>query len=115
MRRLRLSDQARQDIVSTWEYVAEDSIAAADRLVQRLVTRCKLLADTPGMGVSRDELRPGLRSVPVGNHLILYQPVDDGIAVFRIVHGARNLELLLAREVEETYRFDDDEPDDSSD
>jgi toxin ParE1/3/4 len=61
------------------------------------------------MGRLREELRPGLRSSSVGNYLILYRPIPEGIAVFRILHGARDLEALLAREPEETYRFEEEE------
>lgn len=61
------------------------------------------------MGRLRQELRPGLRSFPVGNYLILYYPIPEGIAILRIIHGARDLERLLELETEETYRFEEQE------
>ena len=35
----------------------------------------------------------GLRSFPVGNYLVFYRPLaeGDGIAVIRVLHGARDL------------------------
>jgi toxin ParE1/3/4 len=43
------------------------------------------------MGAVRDELIPNLRSFPVGNYLIFYKPLPDGIEVLRVLHGARDL------------------------
>lgn len=109
MKKARLSDQAKEDLVGIWEYIAQDNPSAADRLLQTLVQKYKLLAENPGIGRLREELRPSLRSFAVGNYLLLYRPTPEGIAVFRILHGARDLEGLLEREPEETYRFDIDE------
>jgi len=50
-----------------------------------------LLADNPGLGRARDELRPGLRSFSAGRFLIFYRPLDNGIQVVRVVHGARDI------------------------
>jgi len=35
------------------------------------------------MGISREELKPGLRSLPVGNYTICYRLIEDGIEVIR--------------------------------
>ena len=37
----------------------------------------------------------GLRSLPLGNYIIFYRPIDDGIEVVRILHGARDLPPLF--------------------
>jgi toxin ParE1/3/4 len=50
------------------------------------------LADFPRSGRQRLELRPSLRSVPVGDYLILYYPLKDGVQVERVLHGSRDLE-----------------------
>lgn len=107
MRTARLSDQAKADLVEMWEYIAQENPTAADRLLHKLVMQYKALAENPGMGRLREELRPGLRSFPVGNYLILYNPIPEGIAVFRIIHGARDLEMLLEHETDETYHFEE--------
>ena len=62
----------------------------ADRLLDRIEQVCALLATHPHAGKQRDDLAPGLRFYPVGNHLVFYVPCDDGIAVARILHGARD-------------------------
>ena len=53
------------------------------------------LARMPGMGPARDEIKPGLRSFPLGNYLIFYRKIDDGIELARVIHGARKFEELF--------------------
>ena len=47
------------------------------------------LSRTPLLGTPRDELRPGLRSVPMGSHVIYYSVIDDVIYVRRVLHRRR--------------------------
>jgi len=55
---------AEADILEIWDYIADDSLAAADRWVDRLDEQFRLLAAQPMMGRARDELAPGVRSFP---------------------------------------------------
>lgn len=67
MARYRLSEAAAADIDVLWLYVAEHgSVDTADRLIDAIMDGIRLLADHPGMGRARDELAPGLRSLPHG-------------------------------------------------
>lgn len=45
----------------------------------------------PGLGRQESKLAPNLRSFPLGNYLIFYRPIEDGIAVVRVLHGARDI------------------------
>jgi len=47
------------------------------------------------MGISRHEIMPSLRSLPVGNYLIFYLPIDDGIEIVRVLPGMRDLDALF--------------------
>ena len=49
----------------------------------------------PGMGPSRDELRPGLRCFVVSPYVVFYRPVEDTIEVLRILHGARDIGSII--------------------
>ncbi len=49
----------------------------------------------PYMGRQREELAARLRSFPVGSYVIFYRPIDDGIEVARILHGARDFPPLF--------------------
>jgi len=47
---------AEVDILEIWDYIADDSLAAADRWVDNIDAQFKLLAAQPLIGRSRDEL-----------------------------------------------------------
>jgi toxin ParE1/3/4 len=93
--RYRLTRQAEADVLEIWLYVAEDSIEAADRLVDRFTKTYEILAAQPHSGTKLDRYRPGLRCFSVGDYAIFFTPTDDGIEVYRVLHGARNFEALL--------------------
>lgn len=44
---------------------------------------------------------PALRSSPVGNYLIFYRPLPDGIEILRVLHGARDIAAILFDEADE--------------
>lgn len=95
MRRYQLTDQARDDLLSIWDYIARDNIPAADRTVDRLTERIEMLGRQPLIGEPRDEVRPGLRSFPVGNYVIYHRATDSGVVILRVLHGARDVNRLF--------------------
>lgn len=84
-----------RDAARIWAYVAQDNVAAADKLVDRFDEKLALLADSPGLGTPRPEFRHDLRSLAVGNYVIFYTTSPDGIRVARILHGARHIGRAL--------------------
>lgn len=91
-RRLVVTPLARSDLIEIGRYIARDSVAAADRLVERLDAVARLFAEHPGMGrPRRDVPRPDLRAFVVRPYIIFYRELSDGIEVVRIVHGRRNM------------------------
>ncbi|RYZ14625.1 MAG: type II toxin-antitoxin system RelE/ParE family toxin [Alphaproteobacteria bacterium] len=52
------------------------------------------LPDFPELGVSRDDIRPGLRMIVIGDYLVLYQLQPGLIEIVRVVHGHRDLGAL---------------------
>ena len=98
MGRVRRTPTSHRDYGAIWDYVAvHGSASAADRLLQLFDEKLKFLSDFPGAGTARPELRPRLRSFPVGQYLIFYRPIHGGIELVRVVHGARNLEQVFKR------------------
>lgn len=86
---------AEADVFEIWDYIADGSFEAADRWVDRLDERLRLLATQPLMGRGRDEIEPGMRSFPFGRYVILYVPIGDGIDVVRVLHGARDIDAVF--------------------
>lgn len=95
MPRLLKRPQAENDLDEIWWYIAQDNPSNADRFLDQIQERFLALADFPKMGTGRDDLKAGLRSHPVGNYLIFYLPLPDGIEVVRVLHGSRDIESLL--------------------
>lgn len=68
---------------------------AAQRVIASIWEACTLLATSPLVGRNREDLAPNLRSFPVGNYVVFYQPEPDGIIVARILSGARDIPALF--------------------
>lgn len=47
------------------------------------------------MGRSRDELRAGYRSFPVGQYLILYRVGEKAVEIMHVLHGRRDLRSII--------------------
>ncbi len=91
MSRYRFSEQSRSDLDDIWLYIASDNLIAADRFIDELVGKFQTLAEQPGIGRTRDELAQSLRSFPVGNYVIFYRAMQDGIEVVRVLSGFRDI------------------------
>lgn len=79
------------DLFDIWEYIATDSFKQADKMADEFDRVFSLMAENPEMGRARDELEEGLRSFPVGQYVIFYESVPEGIEVLRVLHGARDI------------------------
>lgn len=94
------SPQADLDLDDIWLYVAvhSGSIEVADRLIDSITNRFFLLTTHPMIGRTRDEeLRPGLRTFPVGEYVIVYRMEGDDVVILRVLHGSRNIIALFGR------------------
>jgi toxin ParE1/3/4 len=91
MPRIVRSPSSVLDYEEIWSYIAKDNRAAADRLIATLESKLELLATMPTMGKDESSFRPGLRSFPVGNILLFYREIADGIELARAIHGARDI------------------------
>jgi toxin ParE1/3/4 len=89
------SPQARQDLLEIWSFVAQDSPAAANRLLDQIQSAFSILAENPLAGRLREEFSPDLRSFPTGKYVTFYRPDVNGIIVVRVLHGSRDLSDLI--------------------
>lgn len=87
--------QAQEDLIGIWAHVAADSLAAADRLLDEIGAKVKLLAAFPEMGVARDDLRAGMRVLVFNEYVVLYRLVRKSVEIVRVVHGRRDLRGLF--------------------
>lgn len=73
-----------------WTYIAEESVAAADRVQSDILAATRRLLEFPLMGVARYDLADDLRVVASGSYLIFYRPSEDLIEIARVLHGRRD-------------------------
>ena len=94
----RRTPQADSDLDEIWYYVASksSSLDIADRFIDSITDRFSLLASHPNIGRARDEeLRPGLRSFPVGEYVIFYRIEDECVVILRVLRGSRNIQAMF--------------------
>jgi toxin ParE1/3/4 len=89
--RFRKAPQADHDLDSIWDFIASDSIRAADKQIARIGKIFEMLVQNPLAGRERWELRTDLRSFPVGNYVIFYVPLPDGVEIIRVMHGRQDI------------------------
>lgn len=84
---LGFSRRAEADLLSIGEYSLRMwGRAQAARYLGELEAVCQTLADNPALGRTCDEIRPGLRRLEQGRHVVFYRREPNGILVSRILH-----------------------------
>ena len=94
MNRIVFTELAEDDLIDIWVHIATDNEVVADRIVDEIHEVTRKLVRFPLMGRAADQLRPGVRAFVSGNYLVVYRPMEYGVAVLRVAHGAQELELL---------------------
>ena len=91
-----LTPRAEQDVSDVWDYIADDSIEAADRVLAALEKALHKLAKNPGIGHRREELADRRhRFFPVHSYLIVYRFEAKPLQVLRVLHAARDVQRIL--------------------
>ncbi len=99
MSEFRLAPEAEAELDAIWLYIARESgsIDIATRAVESVTDRFWLLARYPYLGRARDDdLRPGLRSLPAGDYVIIHRvEPEDTVLILHVVHGSRDIVALF--------------------
>jgi toxin ParE1/3/4 len=81
-------------------------IVYGDALVKQRLGEIKRkilqLGEFPGLGRSREDLSPGLRSIAVRDILILYRSLEGLVLIVRVTQGSRNLKQIFEDPDEES-------------
>ncbi len=98
----RIRPLATRDLEEAVQFLDARSATASDRFLEDFFQATTLLAERPRLGpVRRRSGRlKGLRSWPLtksGPYVIFYLPIDDGIVVIRVLHGARDVDRELRK------------------
>jgi len=97
MAAVTFSPKSRQDLIDIGDHTAKDSRANARHFVGKLMDQCKRIARAPHGYVSRKDLAPGLRMAALGRYVIFFRVLDDVVRIERVLHGARNLPVVMGQ------------------
>jgi plasmid stabilization system protein ParE len=93
-----VSAEAKTDLAEIWEYIAQDNLDAADRLIARLREACEMLARAPRIGHKREDLTAApVLFLPVGAYLVVYRAQTNFVEIVAVTQGARDIPSFLQR------------------
>lgn len=100
MKLIKVSSRARRDISEISDYLAQDNYEIADKFVVMAKRTFGFLLSVPGVGQKymTGSMQNNIRYFPVmsfSKHLVFYIARNSGIRIVRVLHEARNIDLLL--------------------
>lgn len=99
MSRVCWSDRAEESVLEVARYVIEQTQSRQRGLdlVGKIEEKCRRYAQFPEGGTARPDLGPKLRCFPVKNLLVIYRPIDNGIAIIFVAHGHQDVRTIVDR------------------
>jgi len=95
MPRILRSSLVNEDLIAIWDYISQENQVAASQVLQKIDHAMQLLAVNPLLGERQPQFGTEMRRFVLGTYLIFYEPIEDGIQVVRIFHGARRYDELI--------------------
>jgi len=89
--------EALLDLDEIWEYIARDSLEAADRVTGEILARIDAVAPFPHQGHRRPDLDSrGLRYLRAYDYLVAYAPDQSPLWIVAVLHGRRRPRVMAA-------------------
>ena len=95
MKRVRFTRSAERDLESIADYISHDNPRRAFTFVRELRNRCNALGEFPGLARGLPALGDDAHILVYKSYLILYRDLTDHVAILRVIHGARDLAVIL--------------------
>ena len=87
-----IRELALTDLEEIWLYtLSQWNLELADAYTSSILARLNWLADNPGAGKPKDDIKPGYFCFPEGRHLIFYIMTDDTVDVIGIPHQSMDV------------------------
>ena len=99
MARVCWTDRAEESLLQIGRFITEQSQSLQRGLdvISRVEDKCRQYAEFPRSGTLRPDLGPGLRCFPVDSLIVIYRPIEDGIAVILVAHGHQDVRTIVER------------------
>lgn len=93
-----LTPEAQAHVDEIGAYIAQHSVDAALKVYAALEEGFELLAERPGIGHMREDLTDRrLKFWTVCSYLVVYDPDSRPLTIVAVLHGARDVALVLKR------------------
>ncbi len=92
---VKFSSLAETDIEDISLYFLKYSKNSARKFLKELMSKFQLLAKNPKIGRAHDEFFLNLRSFPDRDYIIFYFPIENGVEIYRVLHGTRDIDSLF--------------------
>src|SRR5579859_6030907 len=96
-----LTPRAIDDLDEIWNYISQDSPAAADRVENAIFEAFSSLARHPMLGSKRSEISHfPVRFWVVSrypSYVVVYRPEEKPLRIIAVLHAKRNLKTMLAK------------------
>jgi toxin ParE1/3/4 len=108
MKPIRIRPRANTEIDALADYIACDSPDTAMRFLDAVQKSFNLIGEQPGIGAQRYAHLPmleGLRMLPISDfekHLVFYIERPNYIDVLRVLHGSRDIPVILVEGSKDT-------------
>ena len=94
--RVVLRPLAEQDIAEIWADGADRwGIAQADKYFDGMMDLFDLLSAQPEIARLRQKFIPPVRLHIYGSHIAIFETIDGGVAIIRVLHQRRDILALL--------------------
>jgi toxin ParE1/3/4 len=95
---VRYAPEARAQLDALYAYIARQaSPDTAWRFTDAIVDRCESLCDYALRGTPRDDIRPGLRTLPFRRRVtIAYAIAGSQVTILAIFYGGQNVAAMLS-------------------
>lgn len=90
MSRLKIDAEARCDLRRIYDYIARGNPAAAERTLDDIRDRFRLLMKFPDVGESVEHLGTGIRRFSVGSYGIYFRKQQATVEIVRVLHAAQD-------------------------
>jgi toxin ParE1/3/4 len=91
-----VAPRARRDLQETWIYSRDHwGVRRANSYLREFDAVIQQVGDTPMLGQTCDEVRPGYRKHPAGSHMLFYEIRDDAVVIVRVLHQRMDVEGKL--------------------
>ncbi|NOY42256.1 MAG: type II toxin-antitoxin system RelE/ParE family toxin [Planctomycetes bacterium] len=85
---------AQQDLADILGYIAQDKPEAAFAWVEKIESKCLLIASTPQIGELQSQFGEGVRTSSVGRYVIFHRETDEQVEILRVIPGDRNISKI---------------------